>query len=154
MKLAIGFALFCSIVFTSCKKDELPYSNTPSSIEGAWSYIGYSGGLAGLPFMSASSSDLYIQLKGSQLILKSGQASKCMEYQFKADSVTGNSYYQLTGLLTTSDTSIMLPMADMKIYNVYISNDTLTLYPSQCADCFTAIYTPSLKHFDCSDNNN
>ena len=152
MKLATAFALFCSVIFVSCRKDEMVYQNSPVSIEGTWNYIGYSGGLAGFPFISANSTGVYIQLKGSQLIITSGEAAKCMEYQFKADS-SSNSYYQLTGLLTTSDTSILLPMADMKIYSVSISNDTLTLYPSMCSDCFTAIYTPSLKHFDCSDNN-
>ena len=154
MKAALAFALFCSVVFVSCKKDELVSTNSTASVEGAWSYIGYSGGFAGLPFMSANSAGIYIQLKGTQFIITSGTASKCMEYQFKADSVIGNSYYKLTGLLITSDTSIMLPMADVKTYNVYISNDTLTLYPSQCADCFNAIYTPSLKTFNCSDNSN
>ena len=154
MKPTIILALFCSVVFASCKKDEIAHPNSHVPIEGTWNYIGYSGGLNGFPFISDNSAGIYIQLKRTQFIITSGTASKCMEYQFTADSVTGNSYYQLTGLLTTGDTSIMLPMANVKTYNVYISNDTLTLYPSQCSDCFNAIYTPSLKTFNCSGSSN
>ncbi|HLK29719.1 MAG TPA: hypothetical protein VKT28_14170 [Puia sp.] len=153
MKSAFLLIAFCSVILISCKKDEVVY-NAPASIEGTWDYIGFSGGLAGIPFTSTNAEGPYIQINGSQLLVTyniPGQ-QKCMEYQFKKDTLSNPSYYQITGVLTTSDTSFILPMSNIKTYSVTLSNDTLTLYPSGCADCFTTVYYPTLKHFSCSNN--
>jgi len=152
MKFAIFLAAGCSFFFfPGCKKVEAYGSSLtkPASVEGTWHYVGYSGGLAGFPFIPVTSGGSYIQATGIQLAVVSDDESiqKCMTYQFEADS---NNNYQLRGLFTASDTSIMLPMEDMKTYYLTLSNDTLTLYPRQCADCFVAYYTPSLKHFACT----
>jgi hypothetical protein len=153
MKPSFLLIAFCSVVFISCRKDEV-VNNTTTNIEGTWDYIGFSGGIAGVAFTSANAEGPYIQIKGSQLLVTYGiqGQQKCMQYEFKKDTLSNPSDYQITGLLTTSDTSFMLPMFDSKSYSVTLSNDTLTLYPTGCVDCFTTVYYPTLKHFACSGN--
>ncbi len=153
MKAILLSIVFFSIFSYGCKKEDVPDTNATVNMEGTWSYIGYSGGFAGLRFTPVNSTGPYIQVNSASLLITLGnQASgKCMQYQFQADT-SHNSYYQLTGLLTTSDTSYLLPMSDMKTYTVAIYNDTLTLYPTLCSDCFVSHYVHSLKHFTCSGN--
>jgi hypothetical protein len=151
MKLVILLAIFCSIIFTSCKKRDTENTNVPTNIEGTWDYIGFSGGFAGIPFTSANAEGLYIQIQGSLLLVTYGipGQQKCMEYQFKQDSIVSGGY-EISGVLTTSDTSFMLPMPTMKDYRATLSHDTLRLYPVQCDDCFTTVYFPTSKHFTCT----
>jgi hypothetical protein len=151
MKLVISLALFCSIIFASCKKGDNANANLPANIEGTWDYIGFSGGLAGFPFTSANAEGPYIQIQGSLLLVTYGiqGQQKCMGYQFKQDSIVSGGY-EVSGVLTTRDTSFMLPMPDLKDYRATLSHDTLTLYPLQCADCFTTVYIPTSKHFTCT----
>ncbi len=155
MRLAIFFIAFLSTILISCTKDEISSSadiTAPTNIEGVWNYIGFSGSIAGIKFTPVNSGSFYIQVKDSQLILISAVQGmqKCGSYTFFPDATSSGN--QLTGLLKISDTSIILPMAGIKDYRVTLLNDTLTLYPDKCDDCFVTVYTPSLMHFNCSDN--
>jgi len=145
--------VLCLLFFCSCTKEDLSVSKPSAGIEGTWNYIGYSGGIAELHFTPVAPGGVYIQVKDMQLLITSGDKGpqKCMQYQFQADTFH-NTYYQFSGLLAAGDTSYMLPMPDMKTYFVAIYNDTLTLYPTLCSDCYTSHYVQSLKHFACSDS--
>ncbi|MBS1948322.1 MAG: hypothetical protein JST47_11190 [Bacteroidetes bacterium] len=152
MKWMMVLPALLAITSWACNKNTV---NSPklTNVEATWNYIGYSGGLAGFRFTAVPSQGPYLQFNDSGLIVSYGVQGKqkCMQFQFQKDSaVYGN--YQLTGLLTTSDTSFMLPEPGMKTYYLALRNDTLTLYPQLCADCFVSHYALSAKHFTCSEN--
>jgi hypothetical protein len=75
------------------------------------------------------------------VLFNTGGQQLCTTYAFKKDT-TGN-----TGLITFAD-----PIGPTTQYDVYISHDTLSLYPHGFADAFAAYYVPVSKHFDWCSN--
>jgi len=135
--IAVFLALFISIIFSDCKKEnDLPDRN----LQGTWNFYGYSGGFANRPFTPVSSEGPYIQIQDSQFLITDGAvyARKCMHFILAKDR-TGDSN-SISGILTVSDTSFMLPMPDMTQYLFSEKNNFLSITPLECDDCFTYSY--------------
>ena len=140
----IFIAIFFILITLSCKKET---TFTITDLQGTWNYSGYSGGFAGMKFTPVNSEGPYIQIKDSSFFITYGEgyAQKCMHFTFLKDS-SGTSNF-LTGILTVSDTSFMLPAPDQTKYFLYLRQNNFSLYPYNSADAFEIYYAPSIKRF-------
>lgn len=136
------FIAACLSVLSCTKEGATNPDINIEKITGTWMYVGYSGGLAGLPFTPVSNSDNYLQLDSlsKTFVAYNGGVKSCGQFSFEADT----SSYRL-GLLTLD------PFPLTEKYDVYLSHDTLTLYPNNFADAFSSHYVISSKHFDNCD---
>ena len=140
MKSLLLLAVCCTVL--SCTKQDGTDPVDQTNIEdvtGTWMYIGYGGGLAGTPFTPVPNSDDYLQFDSTSktFVAYNGGVKSCGAFSFQADS----SSYRL-GVLTLDP----FPLTDK--YDVYLSHDTLSLYPHNFSDAFSSYYVISSRHFD------
>lgn len=136
------FIAACFCVFSCTKQDATNPDVNIEDITGTWMYIGYSGGIGGLPITPQHNSDNYLQFDSTSktFVAYNGGVKSCGQFSFEADT----SAYRL-GLLTLD------PFPLTEKYDVYLSHDTLTLYPHNFADGFSSHYVISSRHFDNCD---
>lgn len=131
-------------VLYSCNKENT--SPVLKDITGTWRYIGYSGGLAGFQFTPVDTLENYIQVDtaSARIMFKSNNNQECRTYTFEK-----NSNGSFSGVLTLNESVY----GDGKL-DVYLSHDTLSLYPHDWMDGFTSYYKISSAHFNwCTDDN-
>lgn len=137
------FVLAAVLLYGCDKQADAPVLK---DITGTWRYIGYSGGLAGFRFTPVDTLNNYIQIDtaGARIMFRSNNDQECRTYTFEK-----NEQGTYKGLLTLSDTVY----TDMKQLDVYLSHDTLTLYPHGWMDAFASHYKISSAHFNwCTDD--
>lgn len=145
-------AILAAMVFITFSCNKTGVTPAVTSITGTWKYVGYSGGLAGVPFTTDNAQERYIQadtVTRRILISYNGQQD-CSGYTFEpnpfACTVPG---VTLVGQLTFSNKALF---NGDSLFNVSIIHDTLVMGPANCADCNSSYYVPTSKHFDwCAD---
>lgn len=140
-KQIITAFVFAGLLAWGCSKDS---SSHPvlTSITGTWKYIGYSGGLAGFPFTPVDTVESYIQVDtlNTRIMFSVNGEQQCSGYTFDKDA---SPYYTLMNLTDT--------ITYANSFEVHLSHDTLTIYPHNFADAFTASFVPTTKHFTWCD---
>ena len=143
MKKQFLIIIITTAIFFSCNKNIQPTTNT---FEGTWKYIGYSGGIAGIKF-TAVNAENYLRFNSVNYLENNSGNQFCGAYNF---TKVNNSNYNLLGIITF-DSAQVSPQFTNK-YEIYISHDTLMLYPYQIVDGFESYYIPSSKQFDWCNN--
>lgn len=139
--LITSLALSLSVLLINgCTKNAAP-APVITELTGTWRYIGYGGGFAGLRFMPVDTLENYIQVDtaGARIMFKSGTGQQCTTYTFEK-----NSNGSFGGLVTLKDTVFY----NITKLDVYLSHDTLSVYPHNWADAFTSYYKISSAHFN------
>ena len=134
--------LIWAVCFVACSKDDETPSQT-NTIRGSWKYIGYSGGLAGLPFTLQDSVTYFLQFDANRYTSIRNNVQGCGVYTFEKDSVSNLPH---VGLLYLSGENYP------NKFDTYLKNDTLTLYPHGMSDGFSYSFVYSLKQFDWCDS--
>jgi len=136
--------IIAAAVLYGCDKENA--APVLKDITGTWRYIGYSGGLAGFGFKPVDTLENYIQVDtaNARIMFRSNGDQQCRNYTFEKKQ--DGTYL---GLLTLSDTIYY----DLKQLDVFLSHDTLSIYPHNWADAFESHYKISPAHFSWCTNN-
>jgi hypothetical protein len=140
MKTGLVIVLLVGAFAISCSKHyaAVPFNN----LCGAWKDIGAKG-FEGQKFtLVPDSVKNFLQFNTTRLLFNTKNGQNCTGYTFTQDS-SGI----FAGLLTLKDTSI-----SPRMYDVSLTNDTLSLYPHGVAGRYATCYARSLKVFNWCDS--